>query len=225
MRVFFRGFLKNLATCFSGRYLLAHASLIAITVLAVRTGADWRWYQTFKDVPRMWLFPGVALGGLLPMLVPFVLLGIATLRKDLSLARTTGAVGQSALLGMLVSGGYKALTGRAHPSFDLVLTHDITRDFQFGFWKAGVFWGWPSTHTTVAFATAVALAVLYRRVPIVKWPVLLYALYVGLAVSVSIHWLSDFLAGAIAGTVIGLVVGRSFMTEPPAQPSPTPAVT
>jgi hypothetical protein len=26
--------------------------------------------------------------------------------------------------------------------------------FRFGFWRGGVCWGWPSSHTTIAFAMA-----------------------------------------------------------------------
>ena len=37
-----------------------------------------------------------------------------------------------------------------------------------------------------------------------------YALYVGIGVSMTIHWFSDFAAGAIIGTVIGTVVGTNF---------------
>jgi F0F1-type ATP synthase assembly protein I len=37
-----------------------------------------------------------------------------------------------------------------------------------------------------------------------------YALYVGIGVSMTIHWFSDFVAGAIIGTMIGTVVGTSF---------------
>ena len=43
--------------------------------------------------------------------------------------------------------------------------------------------------------------------------VLLYAFYVGLGVSVTIHWFSEFVAGAIIGSVIGAVVGRGFKTR------------
>ena len=42
---------------------------------------------------------------------------------------------------------------------------------------------------------------------------LLYAFYIGLGVSVTIHWLSEFVAGAIIGSVIGTVEGRSFKTK------------
>jgi membrane-associated phospholipid phosphatase len=39
---------------------------------------------------------------------------------------------------------------------------------------------------------------------------ILYAFYVGLGVSMTIHWFSDFVAGAIIGSVIGAVVGNGF---------------
>ena len=39
---------------------------------------------------------------------------------------------------------------------------------------------------------------------------ILYALYVGVGVSMTIHWFSDFVAGALIGTVVGVVVGTSF---------------
>jgi hypothetical protein len=42
---------------------------------------------------------------------------------------------------------------------------------------------------------------------------LLYAFYIGLGVSVTIHWFSEFVAGAIIGSVIGIVVGRSFRRD------------
>jgi hypothetical protein len=38
-----------------------------------------------------------------------------------------------------------------------------------------------------------------------------YALYIGLGVSMTIHWFSDFSAGAVLGTAIGTVVGKSYL--------------
>ena len=210
MRVFFYRLPKNLLEIFSWPNLLAHLSAIVQTYLAVVSGFDWWWYETAKAVPRAFLYPGIMLGSLLPLVAPFALLAVGALRKDARVTLAAGALGQSAFLGWLVSSAYKAVTGRAHPMFGSLLTRDISRDFQFGFLRGGIFWGWPSSHTTVAFATAVALTVLYREKAAVKYPAMFYALYVGLAVSVSIHWFSDFLAGAVIGTVIGLVVGRSF---------------
>jgi membrane-associated phospholipid phosphatase len=34
---------------------------------------------------------------------------------------------------------------------------DSRHGFQFGFLKGGIFWGWPSGHTTVAFSMALCL--------------------------------------------------------------------
>jgi membrane-associated phospholipid phosphatase len=39
---------------------------------------------------------------------------------------------------------------------------------------------------------------------------ILYAFYVGIGVSLTIHWFSDFVAGAIIGSVVGAVVGKCF---------------
>jgi membrane-associated phospholipid phosphatase len=91
---------------------------------------------------------------------------------------------------------------------------DSSHGFQFGFLKGGVFWGWPSSHTTVAFAMAACLIALYPKNKMLVPLSALYALYVGFAVSVTIHWLSEFVAGAIIGSMIGMVVGRSFKAKP-----------
>jgi hypothetical protein len=39
---------------------------------------------------------------------------------------------------------------------------------------------------------------------------LLYAFYVGLSVSMTVHWFSDFASGIVFGFVVGTTVGRSF---------------
>jgi membrane-associated phospholipid phosphatase len=88
---------------------------------------------------------------------------------------------------------------------------DLSHLFQFGFLRGGVFWGWPSSHTTIAFAMA---ATIFRLFPKQRWlgcVAITYAFYIGIGVSMTIHWFSDFLAGAIIGTVIGAVVGKSFL--------------
>jgi len=90
---------------------------------------------------------------------------------------------------------------------------DTSHGFQIGFLKGGVFWGWPSSHTTVTFAMAVCLIMFHPKNRMVVFLVLLYAFYIGLGVSVTIHWFSEFVAGAIIGSVIGAAVGRSFRTK------------
>lgn len=210
MRVFFHRFWGNFAACFTGWHLLAQLFAMALTYAVVASGLDWQWYLATRGVPAEALIPAVILGGLLPLVVPFALLIIGFVAGRLRMTRDAGALGQAAFFGWLISSTFKAFTGRAHPSFGVLLAKDITHDFKFGFLRGGIFWGWPSSHTTVAFAMGVALSVLYREKPVVRALALLYAAYVGLAVSASIHWLSDALAGAVIGTVIGLAVGGSF---------------
>ena len=114
----------------------------------------------------------------------------------------------------LISSAYKAITGRAHPAH--VVGADISHVFQFGFLRGGVFWGWPSSHTTIAFAMAVTVFTLFPKQRWLGMAAILYAFYVGIGVSMTIHWFSDFVAGAIIGSVIGVVVGKSFCSASPA---------
>jgi hypothetical protein len=60
---------------------------------------------------------------------------------------------------------------------------------------------------------AVCLVTLFPGRRKLAFCALIYALYVGLGVSVSIHWFSEFVAGAVIGSVIGKVVGTSFKTK------------
>ncbi len=92
-------------------------------------------------------------------------------------------------------------------------TVDISNGFRFGLLRGGVFWGWPSSHAMVAFASMFALIALYPKHKLLKVVAILYALYVGLGVSMSIHWFSDFVAGAIIGAVIGISAAKSFSRE------------
>ena len=87
---------------------------------------------------------------------------------------------------------------------------DISHVFHFGFLRGGVFWGWPSSHTTIAFAMAVTVCTLWPKPWWLGLMAMLYAFYVGFGVSMTIHWYSDFVAGAIIGSVAGTVVGKSF---------------
>ena len=43
--------------------------------------------------------------------------------------------------------------------------------------------------------------------------VMLYAVYIGMGVSMTIHWFSDVVAGAIIGAVIGVTVGNVFKEQ------------
>ena len=112
-------------------------------------------------------------------------------------------------MGLLISSFYKALTGRPGPRHFTGPIIDASREFRFGFLRGGVFWGWPSSHTTVAFAMAIAIWKLFDS-KVVRLIALCLAFYIGMGVSLTIHWFSDFVAGAIIGAVIGRTAGDTF---------------
>jgi membrane-associated phospholipid phosphatase len=214
MRDLFYKLPKNILRCFQGYNILWHLLAIFLTYIIVSSGFDWLYFTSTRiTLLQSLLFPAVAFGGLLPILVPLIMFIVGRVKKTFQIVNTAFALGQSAILGLLISGFYKAFTGRVHPPeiFARGSFVDISHQFRFGFWRGGVFWGWPSTHTTIAFAMVLTLIYLYPKNKVVKYLALIYAFYVGFGVSISIHWLSDFIAGAIIGSVIGIVVGKSFL--------------
>ena len=209
MKPFFSTLPRNILGCFQGRMIFWHAVLIALTFVLVRSGFDWFYFCSTRDpLLRTWMFPSAPIGGLVPLVVPLILIVSGYITSRARLALTGWAVGQAALIGSLLSSTYKAFTGRVHPEH--FIGTDLSHDFRFGWLHGGVFWGWPSSHTTIAFAMAVTISTLFPKRRWVGWLTLAYAGYIGLGVSMTIHWFSDFVAGAILGTVIGVVVGKGF---------------
>ena len=209
MKQFFVTLPRNLIGCFKGRRLVWHLVAILLTVVLVLSGSDWHYYRATRNLElRSWVWPAVVIGMLLPFALPVILFALGIIVRNAKIILTGWAVAQAELIGALVVVAYKAFTGRAHPAHRV--GEDISHVFQFGFLRGGVFWGWPSSHTTLAFAMAVTVFTLW---PKQRWPglvAILYACYVGIGVSMTIHWFSDFVAGAVIGSVIGAVVGKNF---------------
>lgn len=185
-----------------------------LTLVSVTSGFDWLYFQVTRSATiQAILFPPVIVGFVVPFILPLVLLAIGAIRKNIRLQNAGFGIGQAGLLGLAISSLYKVFTGRMGPynfhSIGTVL-NDISRGFRFGFYRGGAYDGWPSSHTAVAFAMSAAIIALYPKNKWVKYIALFYAFYIGIGVSVNIHWFSDFVAGAIIGTVIGLSVGKSF---------------
>ena len=194
---------------FKGKNFLWHLAAWVLTAVIVISGFDWFYYSHVlnSDLSPLF-FPAIFIG----MFVPMICLPICIIwnwaKKKGSAKIKSWALAQAALVGYLVSIFYKALTGRIHPPRILAL--DTSRQFNFGFFKEGIFWGWPSSHTTVAFAMAFAMMALYPKSKLIKILSIIYALYIGIGVTFEIHWFSEFVAGAIIGAVVGSVVGKSF---------------
>jgi len=204
---------RNLIGCFKGWKIAWHITAILLTVVLVLSGFDWRYFlATRNPALRSWTWPAVGIGGLLPILLPLILLAVGIIAKSGRTILAGWAVGQAALIGSLVSSACKAVTGRVHPAHNAGV--DISHVFRFGLLRGGVFWGWPSSHTTIAFAMAVTVFMLCPKQRWLGVVAIFYACYVGVGVSMTIHWFSDFVAGAVIGSVIGLVVGKSFCSGP-----------
>ncbi|MGA3283922.1 MAG: phosphatase PAP2 family protein [Verrucomicrobiota bacterium] len=215
MKQFLTTLPRNLIDCFKGRRIVWHVIAILLTFILVMSGFDWRYYLATRNPElRSLMFPAVVIGMFLPLALPLILFALGIIARNARIILTGWAVGQAALLGALVVVAYKAFTGRVHPAH--YVGTDISHVFRFGFLRGGVFWGWPSSHTTLAFAMAVTVFALYPKQRWLGLMALLYACYVGIGVSMTIHWFSDFVAGAIIGSVIGAVVGKSFCSDPPA---------
>ena len=210
---------QNILAAFRGGNLGWHALAIGLTFLIVQSGLDWSYYlATRNELFARLARPAIIIGGLLPIFGTLLLLLIGFAEKNRHLLTTAWALGQAALLGYGISCLYKAFTGRLPPPFkgfrmsaanegSLI---DSSHGFQLGLLKGGIFWGWPSSHTSVAFAMTACLITLHPGNRRLMFAALAYAFYVGLGISVSIHWLSEFVAGAIIGSLIGRVVGQSF---------------
>jgi len=209
MKWFFLTLWRNFLGCFRGRMALWHMAAILLTAVLVVPGLDWQYFAATRGAEfRQLAWPAVRIGSRLPVLLPVLLLVLGYVSRKVKFYWFAGAVVQAVILGSFISSAYKAFTGRVHPLHELGA--DISHNFRFGFWRGGVFWGWPSSHTTIAFAMGVTI---FMMLPKQRWAgvlAVIYSLYVGLGVSVTIHWLSDFVAGAIIGSVIGVVVGRAF---------------
>lgn len=189
--------------------IIWHLFLIILTVILVQSGFDWFYFRSTREiVAHRWWFPALPLGMFLPVLFPLLLIVGGYLTRHSKISRVGWAIGQAAFIGWFISAVYKFFTGRVHPQH--VVGTDISREFRFGFYRGGVFWGWPSSHTTVALAMAVTVFILFPRQKWLRVLALVYAFYIGISVSMTIHWFSDFTAGAILGAVIGMVVGNSF---------------
>jgi membrane-associated phospholipid phosphatase len=210
MKRYFLLLLKNSVASFRGYNAAWHIIAITLTYILVVSGFDQYYFLAMREpvISRM-LAPAIPIGGLVPILLPAYLLLSGSLRRDTLRTHIGIVLSQAAILGSVISSTYKAFTGRIQPDLHNTAI-DISNSFNFGFWEHGIFWGWPSSHTTIAFAMVFSLVTLFRSNKIIRYSAITYAFYIGIGISTSIHWFSDFVAGAIIGTVIGITVGRSF---------------
>jgi membrane-associated phospholipid phosphatase len=115
------------------------------------------------------------------------------------------AIGQAAILALGVTSTIKFFTGRRPPGItdqdpDFL---DYSGDWAFGIMNRGVFNGWPSGHTAVAFAMAAALTELYPESWGLKIDAYSYTVFIGAGMSLMAHWLSDSVGAGFGGLMGG----------------------
>jgi membrane-associated phospholipid phosphatase len=210
VRDFTSKLIRNLKKTFSGVNIFWHLLAIVLTYILVVTGFDWAYYRAMLPYEPI-LLPAAIIGFFVPIVAPFIPLALSVMWKNKEFRNIAYAIFQADILALFVAACYKAVTGRAHPDPFLPgpLT-DITHVFHFGFLKAGIFWGWPSSHAAVAFALAATLWILLPKNKAVRATMAVYAIYIAIGVSATIHWFSDVVAGIIIGTLIGVIVARSY---------------
>lgn len=199
---------RNILLSFWKRNLLWHIVAICATLVIVSSDFDWIYFKATRPFAG-YLFSAVILGWRIPILFPIFSYIVGYAWKNQRMLYSAFSTAQAAIIGLLISSFYKAITGRPGLRHSAGLLIDTSREFHFGFLKGGVFFGWPSSHATIAFAMSTVIWMLYPS-KVVRCIALLYALYIGVGVSMTIHWFSDVVAGAIIGVVIGMTVGKAF---------------
>ncbi len=202
---------QNFISVYRGKKLVWHVLTVALTAAFVMSGADWWFFEVTRSEYFYWIIMAAGVGGFFtPVIIPLAIYLYGEFRARRDLMNMGAAAGQASVIAYIISIAYKAVTGRVEPEF--LTTHsmiDNSRDFNFGFLEYGVFWGWPSSHTAVAFAGAFAIVFLTRNTA-VRAIALLYALFIATGAAIGFHWLSDVAAGAILGVLVASVVAGSF---------------
>jgi len=209
----FKDFGSHFIQSFTYNYGLNHIIAASGSYGIVKSNTDWEIFKFMNEHEAIGYagFSGVIVGGLTPLVLPLGLYYYGKANSNNELQNTALALGQAAIISYFISSGYKAITARRGPDvFDNENKTNYSEDFKFGLFNRGVFDGWPSGHTTTAFAMAFTLRELYPENETIQIGSLIYAVFIGLSVSTNIHWFSDAFAGAFIGYAIGKTVGNGF---------------
>lgn len=184
---------------------------ICCTILLIFSGIDWQWAK-LSDQYRIIQYlgiPSVFIGMVVPVVLP---LYFFVKRKSNVKNSMLSAVSFKAFLSAWAFSTFcKAFTNRLtrEPFEDLGVT-DFSQQFRFGFLQGENLWeslieGFPSGHTMTAFAMSFAILPFLTSSK-TRQMAIIYAVYIGLGVSVTVHWLSDALAGALIGIALGNII-------------------
>lgn len=210
-KIFLKDVIRSIANVFKGKNICWHFLAYVITYILVIEGFDWWFFgATRGELANILGWSAGLTGFIVPLLIPLVLYIVGRIVGSKNLKDSALGVVKAGMVAIAVIAIYKAFTGRIQPEFlTFVATTDISNQFNFGFMRHGIFWGWPSSHTGTAFAMSTYLTLWYREKKWIGVLVIAYAIFIGVGAAVSFHWFSDVIAGVIIGSLAGFVVYKN----------------
>lgn len=216
----YSGLGDNIINSFKGNNLYLHLAGIASTALLVSSGSDYYVFKYFNEHPAYGDAgrPVIRFAQYSPFVVGGALYAHGKLNKDQEAVAASFAVLQSTVLAFAYNSLLKALTGRPHPNWrEESDMESLSKQFRFGFWRGGIFWGWPSGHTSSTMAVVSALTSFYPDKTWLKIMGYGYTAYMIFAVSSlnrgGMHWFSDAAAAAFMSYAIGSTVGKFYRSQ------------
>lgn len=213
---------NNIVNSFKGGNLYLHLAGIASTVLIVTTNTDYHVHKFFYEHEGYGeaAMPVIRAGMFIPFVTGGSLYAYGKLKKDDRAVAASFAVLQSSLIAFLYNSLLKAVTGRPNPDWQ----HNadmkaLSKTFRFGFMRGGIFWGWPSGHTSSTMAVVSALTSFYSEktwLKIAGYSLVAYMIYgVSSLHRGGMHWFSDAVAAAFMSYAIGSTVGKYYRSKFP----------
>jgi membrane-associated phospholipid phosphatase len=208
----FNGILPNSGKTLTRNYGINSALMVSGTNAFIRTGKDWEWNRfayRHKPITEFGMH-AYYIGFAVPFAAPVSIYGLGFALENSKLQTAGLATAQATIISTTFSSAIKAFTGRKHSDVWDGKDEDYSGDFAFGFMKRSAFAGWPSGHSSSAWAMAATLTEFYpNNIPLATG-LYGYAIYISASASVSFHWLSDVCAGSLLGYTIGKTVGKHF---------------
>lgn len=216
----YSGLGENIVNSFKGNNLYLHAAGIASTALLVTTSSDYYVFKYFNEHPAYGdaARPVIHFAQYFPFAVVGSLYAYGKLNMDQQAVAASFAVLQSSALALVYNSLLKAVTGRPHPNWREEQDMDgLSKTFRFGFLRGGIFWGWPSGHTSSTMAVVSALTSFYPDKTWLKIVGYGYTAYMMFGVSSlnrgGMHWFSDAVAAAFMSYAIGSTVGKYYRSQ------------
>ncbi|MDR3667273.1 MAG: phosphatase PAP2 family protein [Ignavibacteriaceae bacterium] len=213
----FGNFGNNILNSFKGNNLYFHLAGAASTAILVSSNADYyvqRYFNEHEEFGNATI-PIIRIATYFPFVIGGSLFAYGKLKKDDEAVGASYAVIQSSIIAFSYNSLLKAITGRPNPDWrhteDM---SDLSKTFRFGFLRGGVYWGWPSGHTSSTMAVVAALTSFYPDKTWLKVVGYSYVAYMVLGVSSvnrgGMHWFSDAIAATLMSYAIGSTVGKYY---------------